>query len=163
MIELLTIVGRQKNRTNVNVKCPEEYFRIAIAVPIYEDFIQQLKDRFSNHKTVLSSLYLLVPKMCSKISISATDFNLYSNFIDIDSLSVEIKLWNKKWITHPQTDRPSTAVESLSHCNADLFPCRYTFFVKSVSYIASFNSDARVNVFNIQTGKNFFTKRYRRK
>jgi len=68
-----------------------------------------MKDRFSNYKTILSSLYLLIPKMCVKISISATDYNLYSHFIDIDSLSVEIKLWNKKWIAYPLNDCPSTA------------------------------------------------------
>ncbi|KAF0765422.1 52 kDa repressor of the inhibitor of the protein kinase-like, partial [Aphis craccivora] len=124
-IKMPRLVGRQKNRNNVNVNSTEEYFRIAIVIPFYDDFIQQLKDRFSKHKTVLSSLYLLIPKMCHKAAISASDFNLYSDYIDMDLLQTEIKLWNRKWISHSQDDRPSTAVEALNNCNSDLFPCIY--------------------------------------
>ena len=81
-IKIPTQVGCKKKRTNVNVNCPEEYFRIAIAIPFYNYFIQQLKDRFSKYKTALSSLYLLIPKMCGKVAISTTDFNiLYSDFM----------------------------------------------------------------------------------
>jgi len=83
-IKMPRLVRHQKNRNNVNVNSTEEYFRIAIAIPFYDDFIQQLKDRFSKHKTVLSSLYLLIPKMSHKAAISATDFNLYSDYIDMD-------------------------------------------------------------------------------
>lgn len=60
-IKMPRLVGRQKNRNNVNVNSTKKYFRIALAIPFYDDFIQQLKDRFSKHKTVLSSLYLLIP------------------------------------------------------------------------------------------------------
>jgi len=98
---------------------------IAIAIPFYDDFIQQLKDRFSKHKTVLYFLYLLIPKMCHKSAISATDFNLYSDYIDIYLLQTKIKLWNRKLISHSQNDRPSTAVETLNNCNSDLFLCIY--------------------------------------
>ncbi|XP_060869648.1 52 kDa repressor of the inhibitor of the protein kinase-like [Metopolophium dirhodum] len=115
-IKMPRLIGRQKNRNNVNVNS---------AIPFYDDFIQQLKDRFSKHKTVLSSLYLLIPKMCYKAAISASDFNLYSDYIDMDLLQTEIKLWNRKWISHSQDDRPSTAVEALNNCNSDLFPCIY--------------------------------------
>ncbi|KAE9522168.1 hypothetical protein AGLY_017428, partial [Aphis glycines] len=112
----------------------KEYFRIAIAIPFYDDFIRQLKDRFSKHITVLSSLFLLIPKMCHKTAISATDFNLYSDYIDMDLLQTEIKLWNRKWITHSQDDRPSTAVEVLNNCNSDLFPCIY-FLLKVLAVL----------------------------
>ena len=37
--------------------------------------------------------------------------------IDVDTLTIEIKLWRKKWCKHTLIDRPSTAVESLNHCN----------------------------------------------
>lgn len=67
--------------------------------------------------------------MCGYVSISITDFNLYSEFIDIDSLSVEIKLWKRKWITHSQNDhRQSTAIDSLRCCNSNLFPGIHILF-----------------------------------
>lgn len=73
-------IGRHKNRTNINVNYSEDYFNVAI--PFYVDFIQQLKNRFSNHERVLSSLYFLIPNTRSQISISVTHLNLYSDFID---------------------------------------------------------------------------------
>jgi len=63
--------------------------------------------------------------MCHKVAISATDFNLYSDCMDIDLLPTEIKLWNWKWISYSQNDRPTIAVETLNNCNSDLFPCIY--------------------------------------
>lgn len=76
----LSIVSHSKNRINVDTKIPEDYFRISIAIPFYDDFISQLKEGFSKHKTILLTLYLLIPKMCVKSSILEPDFSLYSNF-----------------------------------------------------------------------------------
>jgi len=35
------------------------------------------------------------------------------------------KLWHTKWSKHALIDHPSTAVESLNHCNEKLFPNIY--------------------------------------
>lgn len=56
-------LGRQKNRTNVNVNYPGEFFCFAIAIPFNVDYIQQMKDRFSNREKLLFSLHLLIPIM----------------------------------------------------------------------------------------------------
>jgi len=64
-VQMPRLVERQKNRTNIIVlilQSSEVYFRIAIAIHFYDDFIQQLKDRFLKHKSVLSSLYLVFKK-----------------------------------------------------------------------------------------------------
>jgi len=76
-IKISRLVGCQKNRTKVNINCPEEYFLIVIDIPFYNVFIQQLKDRFSKYKTALSSLYLLIPIMCGKVAISTTDLLIF--------------------------------------------------------------------------------------
>jgi hypothetical protein len=60
--------------------------------------------------------------MCVKSSILELDFSLYSNFINVDSLPSEIKLWERKWIAFKDTNRPNTAIESLNYCNPELFP-----------------------------------------
>lgn len=124
-IKIPRIVSRQKNRANIDSEIPEDYFRLSIAIPFYDDFISQLEERFSKHKTILSSLYLLIPKMCMKTSILEPDFSLYSNFLKVDSLPSELRLWKRKWIACIDIDRPSGAVESLNYCNPELFPNIY--------------------------------------
>ncbi|KAL4127184.1 hypothetical protein QTP88_011381 [Uroleucon formosanum] len=114
-IKIPRLVSRSTNRINVDTKIPEDYFRIAIAIPFYDDFISQSKERFSKHKTILSSLYLLIPKMCLKSPI------LESDFINVDELPSELKLWKRKWIAFKDVDRPHTAVEALNYCNPELF------------------------------------------
>ncbi|KAL5241561.1 hypothetical protein ACI65C_008971 [Semiaphis heraclei] len=121
-IKIPRLVSRSKIRINVDTKIPEDYFRIVIAIPFYDDFISQLKERFSKHKKILSSLYLLIPKMCLKSPILESDFSLYSDFINVDTLPSELKLWKRKWIAFKDVDRPHTAVESLNYCNPELFP-----------------------------------------
>jgi len=80
----------------MDTKIPEDYFHIATVIPFYDDFINQLKERFSKHKMILSSLYLLIPKMCLKTLILESDFSLYSDFINVDTLPSELKLWKRK-------------------------------------------------------------------
>lgn len=112
---------------SVDTKVLEDYYRISIAIPFYDDFISQLKEQISKHKTVLSSLYLLIPKMGMKSPILESDFSLYSDFIDVDLLPSELKLWKIKWIKLKDTDRPYTAVESLNYCNPELFLSIYFY------------------------------------
>ncbi|KAL4085323.1 hypothetical protein QTP88_027182 [Uroleucon formosanum] len=120
-IKIPRLVSRSTNRINVDTKIPEDYFRIAIAIPFYDDFISQPKERFSKHKTILSSLYLLIPKMCLKSPILESDFSVYSDFINVDELPSELKLWKRKWIAFKDVDRPHTAVEALNYCNPEFF------------------------------------------
>jgi len=53
------IVARQKHRINVITNSPEEYYRRTIAIPFFDDFIEQLQPRFNNHKKQISSLHKL--------------------------------------------------------------------------------------------------------
>lgn len=45
-----------------------------------------------------------------------------SDFLNVDALPSELKLWKIKWIACNDIDRPSGAVDSLSYCNYELFP-----------------------------------------
>ncbi|KAL4134954.1 hypothetical protein QTP88_006634 [Uroleucon formosanum] len=46
-IKIPRIVARQKHRINVITNSPEEYYRITIAIPFFDDFIEQLQARNS--------------------------------------------------------------------------------------------------------------------
>jgi len=59
--------------------------------------------------------------MCLKSPILESDFSLYSDSINVDSLPLELKLWKRKWIAFKLVDRPHTAV-ALNYCNPELFP-----------------------------------------
>eukprot|EP00102_Acyrthosiphon_pisum_P018026 XP_008189650.1 PREDICTED: uncharacterized protein LOC103311723 [Acyrthosiphon pisum] len=50
-----------------------------------------------------------------KSPILELDFSLYSDFIDVDTLPSELKLWKRKWIAFKEVDRPHTAVEALNY------------------------------------------------
>jgi hypothetical protein len=57
-IKITRLVGNSKNIINVNTKLLEDYFRFSIAIPLYDDFISQLKERFSKNKTILSFVFI---------------------------------------------------------------------------------------------------------
>ncbi|MCP6484536.1 hypothetical protein NL492_27400, partial [Klebsiella pneumoniae] len=40
---------------------PEEYYRITIAIPFIDNFIEPLQTRFIDHKNIISSLQKLLP------------------------------------------------------------------------------------------------------
>ena len=121
-IQIPRIVGHQKHRSNVVTNSPEEYYRITIAIPFFDDFIEQLQTRFNNHKNIISSLYKLLPKICNKYEIESNDYEMYSEFLDLEVLSTEIKLWKRKWTDKLQKDCPNSAIEAYIKCNSEYFP-----------------------------------------
>lgn len=121
-IKIPRIVTRQQNRSNVKAATAEEYFRITVAIPFFDDFIEQLSERFANHKKSPSSLYFLLPTMCVTHIVKDGDFSLYQQFLNLDTLSAELQLWKQKWTELPQADRPKNAIDSLSACNRSMFP-----------------------------------------
>jgi len=101
---------------------PEEYYRITIAIPFIDNFIEQLQTRFIDHKNIISSLQKLLPRICNKFEIESNDFNMYSEFLDLEVLSTEIKLWKRKWTEIIEKDRPNSAIEAYIKCNSEYFP-----------------------------------------
>ncbi|XP_060881484.1 52 kDa repressor of the inhibitor of the protein kinase-like [Metopolophium dirhodum] len=121
-IRIPRIVARQQNRVNIVTNCPKTYFRIAIAIPFFDDFIRQLKERFTNHKKIISSLCFLLPNKCTNSELEASDFELYSEFLDLDALSNELRLWKRKWCDKPILERSPEILEAYSNCNKNFFP-----------------------------------------
>ncbi|KAL5244815.1 hypothetical protein ACI65C_012225 [Semiaphis heraclei] len=63
-IAIPRINSRQTKRINIKTNDPEEYFRISIYIPLLDDFIQQLNERFNNKKDLITSLQNVIPKFC---------------------------------------------------------------------------------------------------
>lgn len=108
-------VGRQIHRNNVEADTSEEYFRRALFLPIIDHAINHLTERFTNHKSVISSLAKLVPKRC--VDYEAKDFAEVLTFYetvfpeDNSSFPGEYAVWKSKWLRIEQRpSRPSKAV-----------------------------------------------------
>lgn len=117
--------GRQNLRCNVVTKSTEEYFRIAIAIPFIDDFLDQLRCRFSEHKITITTLQKLLPKQCVKTECRLQDldgFSIYSGrYIEKENLLSELALWKSKWLNSTQ-ELPDNAIDALNNCNEQLFP-----------------------------------------
>lgn len=127
-IKIPRLVSIQTKRCNVNVDSPEEYFRIAIAIPFFDDFLDQIKTRFTDHRQTVIGLQKLIPKYCLTHTFTEVDIasliEHYSNIIDEDTLEAEIKLWQNKWkFCDPKSESlPANALGALNECNEDIYP-----------------------------------------
>lgn len=123
-IKIPRVVARQQHRSNISTTDPETYFRITILIPLLDDFISQLKMRFENHKSTLSSLYVLIPSTIGKndTNFNEENFQLYKKFLDWDTMEAEFLLWKTKCHQQLPEDRAKNAIEALQRCNQQLFP-----------------------------------------
>lgn len=54
------MVKRQKHRSIYLTDNPEKYFKISIFLRFLDNLVQQLNDRFINHKTIIAGFYFLI-------------------------------------------------------------------------------------------------------
>lgn len=118
-IKMPRVALRQKHRSNCNSSDPEEYFRTSIAVPFIDDFLSQMKLRFNDHKSTISSLHKLIPSICASSNFAEDDFKVYAHFLDFTTLSSELNLWKNKW---QDKEGPSSALEALTFCRQSSYP-----------------------------------------
>lgn len=115
--------GKQKNRVNVETVSPEEYYRIAIFIPYIDTFIDQLKVRFTNHKTLLGNFDSLINPIADTTKcLSLTE--TYMNDLNSPSKTVllsEYNLWQRRLINLEKCN-VGNAMEALSLCNPKIYP-----------------------------------------
>ncbi|KAJ8876204.1 hypothetical protein PR048_024114 [Dryococelus australis] len=153
------IVSRQKHRANINAGDPETYLRITIMIPQLDDFIGQLESRFTTHKSTLTSLYSLIPSVCSKnkCDFKEDHFELYQKLLDWGSLEVEFQVWQTKWQQLPGSDRPTCALEALGECNKDLFP-NIQKLLKKFGYTTSYDFYFLKDILDSEMSENVSSK-----
>ncbi|XP_008185833.1 zinc finger MYM-type protein 1-like [Acyrthosiphon pisum] len=154
VIKIPRIVGRQKNRSNIVMDSPEEYYRVTIAIPFFDDFIEQLQTRFNNHKNIISSLHKLLPKMCNTFEIDLNDFEIYSAFVDLEVLPQEINLWKRKWTEKVDKDLPNSAIEAYVKCNYEYFP-NISFLLKILATLPVSTATPERSFSTLKRLKNF--------
>ena len=71
----------QRNRSNTPSSSPHEHYKRAVAIPLLDSLITQLKERFScENKKLTQTLLSLVPSLLIKLDgdLSADDFRFWN-------------------------------------------------------------------------------------
>ena len=124
-------VGRQTHRDNIPAETPEYYFRSTVYIPFIDSFLLQLKERLTNHKTLLQSFRCLIPKpsVTQPREWDEQDlrklYEMYADVLDCSELSAvgELRLWYSRVCDDDACDAPLTnGREALAACNPIRFP-----------------------------------------
>ena len=75
------------------LKISEQYYPIAVAIPLLDNFICQFNSRSFEHKSIVVSFYALIPNVCFDKSLDVHNLKVYDKRIDSDLLEAELDLW----------------------------------------------------------------------
>ncbi|CAI6375957.1 unnamed protein product [Macrosiphum euphorbiae] len=124
---------RQTHRNNVDVDTPESYYRVAVFIPFLDNFIEQLHNRFLEHRSILMSFDCLIPKPNCKVTKDIEDqFKLlletYKDILNDDILNeysccAELKLWHNSFEYQAQCSQQSkiTVTDLFFQCNSEMY------------------------------------------
>ncbi|CAH1110913.1 unnamed protein product [Psylliodes chrysocephalus] len=121
-IRLPRRVGTQKHGENYQAENAEQYYRV---IPIIEDLIRSLEERFLGQKEIIKSLDTLIPvnTKTSEFKHLLPAIEKYSDDLNTNNesmLRTEFELWQMKCASFEKQIR--TAVEALQECTEDMFP-----------------------------------------
>ena len=108
----------------------EHFFREAIFAPYLHDLIVEMEDRFFDQKQKCRSLWGLIPKYCDASPNTAQDLekllDIYQEDIGPRAAVVpKVQRWINKWKKEDISTVPSSAIEALCACHADIYPNVY--------------------------------------
>jgi len=117
-------------RDNYPSDDPEHFFLEAIFVPYLDHLIVEMEDRFFDKKQKCRSLWGLTPKYCDASPNAAKDLErlveIYQEDIGPRAAVVpEVQRWVNKWKKEDVSTVPSSAIEALCACHADIYPNVY--------------------------------------
>ena len=126
----------QRNRTNVPSDSPSQHFKRAIAIPLLDSLLSQMKDRFSDDHCHALKLLVFVPSIVTlphNLSTESVKQAIESMLLwerDIpfpSSLQNELRRWQVLWQSH--TPVPNTFLLALASCDIDSFPNIHSLLV----------------------------------
>lgn len=130
--------SRQVNRANAATSDVKSYFRVNLYIPILDSIVTDMKSRFSAGALELYRLNILLPKECINDTVTKKRLNAdieliskkYGKTMEKDDsafksdLKAEMNIWMAKWKreNYNKTPLPSSAIECLGYCVAEMFP-----------------------------------------
>ncbi|KAL4154459.1 hypothetical protein QTP88_000322 [Uroleucon formosanum] len=116
-ISIKRLSNKCTKRANPSINDPEEYYRVTIAIPYIDSFIQQLNERFLCHKNVLKGF------QCLFSGTYSDDFDeLLQFYLDTDKqiVKAELNLWHA--VLNNNGQHPKSGLEALRLCKKEMFP-----------------------------------------
>jgi len=121
-IKIPRLAKRQKHRNNFSTENPEDYFRVSIFIPFIDSIIQQLNDRFNNHKEIISGFQVLI-NPCAKSDLHHLVKYYQEDVESYEKVVSEVDLWHRYLNTN--NIKPQNALDVLLICNQDFYPNIY--------------------------------------
>ncbi len=122
--------SRQQHRENSEHSSTEEYYRRSIILPLLDNLIQQMNDRFGSTQMIVAKLINLVPSVITTFTeLSYEDATSFFKD-DLPSSSLvptEVWRWRQKWCQGDAAEQPATLYAALKACDKDFFPNIHVF------------------------------------
>ena len=127
----------QRNRTNTPSDSPLEHYKRAIAIPLLDSLLLQMKDRFCEDQNYVKQLLYLVPSVMTSFQESVDLQFVLEDLLHWESdlpfpasLGNELRRWNVLWhgkkqeldSGHSDTPLPDNLLQALGTCDKDSFP-----------------------------------------
>ena len=122
--------SHQRHRDNVEHSSTEEYYRRPIVLPLLDNLIQHMNDRFGSTQMIVAKLINLVPSVITTLTDlsyeDATSF--FADDLPSSSLvPTEVWRWRQKWCQVDAAEHPATLYTALQACDRDFPPNIYVF------------------------------------
>lgn len=127
ILRMPRVVGRQSNRPNIPALDVCTYYKINLFIPFLDHTIQQLVERFTKHRTVVSALSGVLPSNFTTSSDIEEATSMYSSLLPESNISVvkaELEVW--KTVMTSISPTPKSSLECLDMCDKNLYPNIYT-------------------------------------
>ena len=108
--------SHQRHRDNVEHSSNEEYYRRSIVLPLLDNLIQQMNDRFGSTQMIVAKLINLVPSVIT--TLNDLSYEDATSFFpdDLPSSSLvptEVWKWRQKWCQVYAAEHPATLYTAL--------------------------------------------------
>ncbi|XP_025191890.1 52 kDa repressor of the inhibitor of the protein kinase-like [Melanaphis sacchari] len=150
-IKIPRLAKRQKHRNNFSSENPEDYFSVSIFIPFIDSIIQQLNDRFNNHKEIISGFQVLI-NPCAKSDLHHLVKYYQEDVESYEKVVSEVDLWHR--YLNKKNIKPQNALDALLICNQDFYPNIYNLLhilavlpVTSCESERSFSSLKRIKTY----------------
>lgn len=124
-------------RYNIATDSPEQYYRVSIFIPFIDNFLDQMKNRFLEHQTILKSFNCLLPKPGVKVVTKEIQLefkeilNLYADilidcshsFFNDEMCFGELDLWYQS-CHYQETEKnyKRSAIDKYYQCESQMYP-----------------------------------------
>ena len=120
----------QRNRSNTPSESPIQHYKRAIAIPLLDSLVTQLKDRYSLEERHAQQLLMLIPSvLCgSTKEIQLQSLLFWERDLPFpNSLLGEVRRWQSLWRAKSEegANLPHNLLLSFRFCDADAFPNIY--------------------------------------